>query len=55
MFVDAANAMFKGFTPASTTLTSQSFSIRYDNCGGFVEPGPGPNQSETTQMTLTRQ
>lgn len=50
------NAEFRGFRPTSTTLTSNTFPVRYANCDGFIAPDPpGTDRSESSQMTLNRQ
>ena len=50
------NLEFKGFRPTSTTLTSNMFTITYNNCQGFIEPDPpSTSRSETSQMTLNKQ
>ena len=53
------NMEFRGFSPTSTTLTSNMFTIDYGNCGGFIDPdpqlAPALLRSETSQMTLTKQ
>ena len=47
---------FRGFTPTSRTLTSSTFTIRYDDCQGFVAPDPpSTSRQETSQMTLNKQ
>jgi hypothetical protein len=40
----------------STTLTTNTFTIQYFSCQGFVEPDPDrTGRSEDTQLTLTKQ
>ena len=50
------NLEFRGFTPTSTTLTSNTFTISYQSCQGFIAPDP-PSffHSETSQLTLNKQ
>jgi hypothetical protein len=51
-----ANAEFRGFTPTSTTLTSNTFPIQYNNCQGFIAPDlPRTPRAETAQLTLNKQ
>ncbi len=49
------NAEFRGFRSTSTTLTSNTFTINYVNCQGFVTPDQGTSRLETTQLMLNKQ
>ncbi len=46
----------KGLKAPITTLTSDAFTVNYNNCQGFVEPDPLSNfHSESTQFALKKQ